>query len=331
MSTFTIMTWNVENLFRAGTEFGPPTEAAYKAKLAKLSQVILMLDPDVLALQEVGSKEAFGDLNGLLEGRYAHAQLSTHPDGRGIRVGFLSKLPILGHEEFFVLPWEGLPRVPGITSTGEATDATTMGRGALRILVRPRADLRLHCITTHLKSKLLSYPAPPNHPRFAPHNENERARIGGFALLRRTAEAVAMRVYANQFLEKNSDQALIMLGDLNDGPDAATTQILYGPGGSEIGTPGFNAPDKGDDSRLFNLALCIDPARRYSRIYNGNKELIDHILVSQELLPGNPRRLPIVDSHIDIEGRLPSINDDPMARRSEPGSDHAPVTARFEM
>lgn len=153
--------------------------------------------------------------------------------------------------------------------------------------------------------------------------------MAGIALLKRAAEAVTLRVKANELLEDNTQKALIVLGDMNDVTDAATTQILQGPSGSEIGTRGFNQRDKGDDTRLFNLAPLIPQERRYSRIHNGVKELIDHILVSQELLPGQPRKVPVVDSFVD--NNLPSISDDPNERRGEPGSDHSPIIATFEI
>ena len=47
---------------------------------------------------------------------------------------------------------------------------------------------------------------------------------------------------------------MILTGDMNDELDAATTQILNGPTGSEIGTAGFGRPDTGDGDRLWNLA-----------------------------------------------------------------------------
>src|SRR5262245_53327352 len=94
MTSFTVMTWNIENLFRFGADEGPKTAAAYESKLKELSAIIMELDPDVLALQEIGSEEAFGDLVDRLNGNYDHRQLSAMPDSRGIRVGFLSKLSI---------------------------------------------------------------------------------------------------------------------------------------------------------------------------------------------------------------------------------------------
>jgi hypothetical protein len=67
---------------------------------------------------------------------------------------------------------------------------------------------------------------------------------------------------ATQLLAGQGQQrAVVMLGDLNDGPDAATTQILPGPPGSEIGTGGYEAPDQGDGARLWNLSPRIQPRR----------------------------------------------------------------------
>ncbi|WP_433508532.1 hypothetical protein ACQP04_09685 [Pseudonocardia halophobica] len=66
---------------------------------------------------------------------------------------------------------------------------------------------------------------------------------------------------------------MIVLGDLNDEPAAATTQILYGPPGSEIGTAGYDQPDRGIGARPWNLAARIPRQERFSRIYRGQREL----------------------------------------------------------
>lgn len=330
MSTFTVTTWNLENLFRNGHEFGPGTAEEYDAKLHSLAQTILSLDPDVLAVQEVGGPEPLADLLALLEGRYPHALLSSHPDPRGIRVGYISKLAIERSEEIITFPNNGLTKVAGTDGQGRTQEITNLGRGALFISVRPLADRPIGLLNAHLKSKLLTYRTATGQPRFTPMDENERVQAAGLALLRRTAEAVALRAKANELLAGNDQNALIVLGDMNDGESAATTQILLGPGGSEIGTRGFDRPDQGDDARLFNLAPLIPEERRYSRIYQGNRELIDHIFVSEEMLPGQPRRKPKVESGV-ITVPLPSISDRPPERRGELSSDHAPITAVFEL
>ena len=113
-----------------------------------------------------------------------------------------------------------------------------------------------------------------------------------------------------------------VLGDLNDEPTAATTQLLLGPPGSEIGTPGFERRDRGDASRLWNLAPFIPEERRFTRRYRGRGELIDHILVSHALVRTVVRA--------DTVGEPPSVGDDPELRLDEPASDHALLLAEFE-
>ena len=202
----------------------------------------------------------------------------------------------------------------------EGATLAEMGRGALRVRVRSGGrDIDL--VNCHLKSKLLTFPGG----RFNPRDEGERARFAGYALYRRAAEAVTLRTFANRLLGGGgSERALVVLGDLNDEPEAATTQILLGPPGSEIGTAGFERPDQGDGSRFWNLAPLIPEERRFSRVFRGRGELIDHLLVSDALV----RRVEQVDTG---PGEPPSITEDPTDRRDEPASDHLPVVARFRL
>jgi hypothetical protein len=111
-------------------------------------------------------------------------------------------------------------------------------------------DTDIDLIAAHFKSKLLTF--PPN--RFSPHDEGERARFGAYALYRRAAEAVTVRGHRHGPLNNDDDDnqtSVMVLGDLNDEVEAATTQILNGPTGSEIGTGGLNQPDHGDRQRLW--------------------------------------------------------------------------------
>ena len=78
--------------------------------------------------------------------------LSTHPDGRGIRVGVLSPHPITVEKQLVTLPKAGLPQVPDV----DGATLKELGRGALQGHVDVAAGTRL--MTAHLKSKLLTYP-----------------------------------------------------------------------------------------------------------------------------------------------------------------------------
>jgi endonuclease/exonuclease/phosphatase family metal-dependent hydrolase len=311
-----VATWNLENLFRPGTEFGPTDQAAYEAKLAALAEVINRIAPDVLAVQEVGDPEALVDLVARLDGSWQVETSTVFEADHPIRVGVLSQLPLGDVEQISRFP---APLAPvQVDDAGTTIDA--MPRGALRVRAESGVQ-RLDLVTCHLKSKLLTFPGG----RFQPRDEGERARFAAYALGRRAAEAVTVRAYADRLIDgRGDDRAVIVLGDLNDVPLAATTQILLGPPGSEIGTAGFDRPDRGDPWRLWNLAPQIPEEQRFTRVYRGRRELIDHILVSRALVIP----LPAVDTGDVVP---PSITELPSPRRDEPASDHAPVVARFEL
>ena len=310
----TIATWNLENLFRPGTEFGPSDAATYDAKLTGLAAVIDGLAPDVLAVQEVGDPDALADLVVRLDGEWETALSTVFEADHPIRVALLARHPLTDVEQVSRFPAKLAPvQVDDAGATMQA-----MGRGALRARVTLDGEA-VDIVTCHLKSKLLGFP----DGRFSPHDEGERARYAVYALHRRGVEAATVRAYADGLLDGHGgDRAVIVLGDLNDEILAATTQILLGPPGSEIGTAGFDRPDRGDACRLWDLAPLIAPDRRFSRVFDGRRELIDHILTSRRLVTRAVR--------VDTAGDPPpSIGSDPAARRNAPASDHAPVVAEF--
>ena len=340
MTSFGAMTWNVENLFRPEPQAEEAERERYHQKLGLLADVIERLDPDVVALQEVGGEDELADLQGALDGGYPHRAASDFPDGRGIRVAFLSKHAVEQQEDIVAFPEGPALDVHDLTADGGSEPIERMGRGALRVRVTKDA-LTVDLITCHLKSKLLSFKRPGGKTSFVPRDEGERAQVAGIALMRRMAESVTLRIRSNGLLGGEGSLPLLLLGDLNDVPEAQTSLIFTGPPGSEISTPGFGQPDKGDDVRLFNLAPCIPQERRFSRIERGRPELIDQILASVELFPtgtDGERRLPEADSHVDfrdrlpsVEDRLPSVGDDPGERAGDLAPDHAPVMASFEL
>ena len=326
---FSVMTWNVENLFVPAANDPQNQRDRFDQKLALLAATINALSPDVIALQELGPR-ALGRLqNTLGSGAYPAAHEGV-PGDRGIRVGVLSRLAFQGPAANIV-NFTGPPpidQIQGLDNAGAVVSLNRLGRGAVRVTVNADGTTA-HIITCHLKSKLLTFPGGV----FSTNDEGLRARVGAIALMRRAAEAAQVRLVASQLMAQHPDDGVIVLGDLNDSPSAATSQLLLGPSGSEIGTLGFNIPDEGDRTRLFNTAPRISEDRRYSRRHRGTGELLDQIFASEELFPrdNGQRRLPTVDSHVDFADGLPSVTDNPNVRSAEIAPDHAPVTASFEL
>jgi endonuclease/exonuclease/phosphatase family metal-dependent hydrolase len=123
------------------------------------------------------------------------------------------------------------------------------------------------------------------------------------------------------------EKPVILLGDMNDEVNAATTLILNGPPGSEIGSVGFDQPDQGDGDLMWNTAALIPERQRFTRLYRGRMELIDHIFVSHFLV--SDTRITEVTTVTAPQG-MPSVDDNPNERIGEPGSDHAAVVATFD-
>jgi hypothetical protein len=167
-----------------------------------------------------------------------------------------------------------------------------------RALNPRQACLHYAARAVHAQAKLLSFPpGRDGESRFSPHDEGERARFAVYALNRRAAEAATVRAAVTALLDdEDQERPVVVLGDLNDEVEAATTQILQGPPGSEIGTGGYDQPDTGDGPRLWNLAARIPEGQRFSRRYRGRGELIDHILVVAGLAIG---RLDLSSTRVD--------------------------------
>ncbi|MFD8478146.1 endonuclease/exonuclease/phosphatase family protein [Kitasatospora sp. NPDC059673] len=319
-----IGTWNLENFCRPLPAGAAPDankcaakdQATYDAKVDALAGVISDLAPDLLGVQEVGSQEALDDLVAKLPGTW-HTAISDHPDVRGIRVGVLSRWPLLDVQQRVAFP----AHLGAVQVGDDGSTIGEMGRGGLAVRVEPAPGQSLNVAVCHLKSKLLTFPGNQH----STNDEGLRARFAAYALFRRAAEAVTMRDLADQLLQGDgTNRDVIVLGDFNDGWEAATTQILYGPPGSQIGTSGFDHPDQGDAKRLWNLAPHILEQGGFSRIFEGQPELIDHILISHSLLAK-------FDKVSTGNGKLPSVTGArPAAPHGKP-SDHSPVTATFNL
>ena len=282
----TVMTWNLENLERPAASATAAARDAYTEKLDQIASVIVGAEPDLVGVQEVLAPAAdlapqvFEDLLSKLSqltGTGWNGRLSQIPDGRGIRVGWLSPGQLTDPTDAAAYPTKVPPVV--VDDTGQAITASK--RGALAVTYTHGDGVPVHALTAHFKSKLLTFPGRnPDQPRFDTRDEGERARYGLYALAQRAAEAATARAWATKQLQKDGQHRRVLLcGDLNDTPQAATTQILLGPPGSQLGTRGFAQPDQGDANRLWNLAPAMppgdpdigEPAANWSRINNGVK------------------------------------------------------------
>lgn len=313
----TITTWNVQNL-EADNDTFPD-------KIEFLAATLEALASDVVALQEVLEPAA---LEALAQ-RLGFRHFAGVPDGRGNRVAFLTRdAPVADPQP--IAQWQ-LPQgeeVRRFDVGGAIAVEQTLPRPALQVTVS-NGGHDVVIVNTHMKSKLLTFGG-----NFSTNDETLRARTAYFALQRRSAEATTLREFATGQLA--AGRSMIVLGDFNDGPQAATTQILYGPDGSQPRGPedetrstgAFQRSDQEDPRRLFNVTNLIPEEIRWSRKHNGQRELLDHILASEGLMPRTGHGLRQVPRMSILNEDVPNlIGTNPNAAGVVP--DHAPVTATF--
>jgi endonuclease/exonuclease/phosphatase family metal-dependent hydrolase len=275
----TITNRNVQNL--------SGTDPVLDEKLGFLIGTLQALGSDVVALQEVLDVDA---LQQLADGLGFHHFAGT-PDSRGNRVAFLTRDP-LPHPPQSIDQWRlaaGV-QIRGIDGDGNVVVVPQVPRPALLITVA-HGGVEVDIITAHFKSKLLTFGG-----NFSTTDETLRAQPAYAALERRAAEATTLREHVSNLLA--AGRRVVVLGDFNDGPQAATTQILHGPPGSQprgpedaaLASGAFQRADTSDGRRLFNIVMLMPEQTRWSRRHNGQNELLDHILCSEGLMPRDGAR-----------------------------------------
>ena len=325
-ATLLVATCNVLNLAQAGRSFyanqDPYSETEYRRKLDWLGARLRSLNADVLAFQEVWDEVA---LRGALARSGLHYPnvfvpgAESGPGQHGAqgtpRVGIATRLAVEGVESWPEFPAGCAVEVPGLGPH------TRFERPPLMVTLRLKHGQELRVVTAHLKSK---------RPKFLQDAQGRAledsddpavaARATLRSLLMRAAEALALRLKVIDLLHRTRTP-LVLMGDLNDGPHSATTQLIAAT--SDV------AYDKGAfDTALFNAwDVQRAPLRRdvaYSHIHQGYPEVLDQILVSEEFTPDSRRRIGEVL-------RVDAFNDHLHEGRDRSRSDHGFVRALLRL
>jgi len=116
--------------------------------------------------------------------------------------------------------------------------------------------------------------------------------------IQRNLQAKAIHGFVQDIMDLNPDAMVVVLGDLNDFPWSEPIKILAG-------------------DLLVDMITTLPIEERYTYIYEGNAQVLDHILVSDALL----KRAVMVDPI--------HINSEFLAQQRL--SDHDPMLVVFDM
>lgn len=314
--TLQLASANLLNLALPGRSFyvnqEPYGAAEYERKVNWLGAMFDRLQADVIGVQEVWDQEALR----VAVARSGLRRLAVHapgaenlPDAAGghgggaqgtPRVGLVTRLAVERLEslaDFAPAEAVALPEIGAVAR---------FERPVLRAQLRTAWGLPLHVLVVHLKSKR------PKYVQDAAGNVLEdrddpavTARATMRSLLQRAAEAAALRRIVVEITGRQGEhqgEPLVLLGDMNDGAHAVTTQM--------IAANQAVAYDRGArDVALYHaLEVATEPALRrdlaYSHVHQGWPELLDQIWVSEELVAGSKfalgdiRRVEVFNDHL---------------------------------
>ena len=200
--TFSVATYNVENYLDQPTESRPRVKSAESR--AKIRESIRALNPDVLALEEVGGTGALLELRASLKAEgadYPFWELVGGAD-TNIHVAVLSRLPIVARHphtnEVYLLDGRRFP----------------ISRGFAELEIRAATNYTFTLIAAHLKSR-----------RPAPEADEAEQRL---------AEAKILRGIVDEHFKADPNARLVVLGDFNDAVDSDAVKEIIGRGKSKL-------------------------------------------------------------------------------------------------
>ena len=320
---FTVASFNAERFFDTvndpATSDAVLTPVAFANRLNKLSLAIrnILRAPDVIGLEEV---ENLTTLQAIANKISADAVLAGQPDPAyqafleegndigGIDVGFLVKSA------------DGRVEVVDVTQEGKDTTYINPNNG-LPELLNDRPSLVLRAVVHHPSGPTFPLTVIVNHLRSLSGVDDPVDGNRVRTKRRAQAEFLANLIQARQVADP--DEHIVSVGDYNafEFNDGYVDSI-----GTISGTPtpaNQVVLASGDlvDPDLVDLLQYAPEGQRYSYTFDGNAQELDHVLVTQNLVP----RIATL-SYGRLDADFPeSMRNDP----NQPGriSDHDPVVA----
>lgn len=331
---FTVAAYNLERFFDtlndAGKDDPVLTATAYQNRLRKASLGIrdALHAPDILATVEVEKLSVLQDIATKVN---ADAVAAGQPDPQyvafleegndigGIDIGFLVKTAAVG---------SGLARVEIVSVEQVGKDALWMQPDGAGAILNDRPPLLLDAVVHYDDGRAFPITVIAVHQRSLNGADTDDAG-GERVRLKRLRQAEFLAELIQQRQAADPGRRIVTLGDFNA---FAFNDGLVDAMGVVAGTPTADAQTvvAGDgidlvDPDQVNLGELQPAAERYSFVFDGNAQTLDHVLVNEELAVAT--RGSDLD-HARINADFPEV------ARSNPDSpsrlaDHDPVIAYF--
>ena len=327
-----IATFNLENL-----DDKPDEEPSLQERIPLMRPQLTRLAADVLCLQEVhGQKEddeprRLLALEQLLERTPYAAYHVAHTKTQGgeafeeRNLVVLSRREILGQEQY-MNRFCPAPLYKKVTADPQPAEPEPIGweRPILHVRIGLEGDKTLHVFNVHLKSKAptdivgQNKDVPdPKPPPFAWRTAYGWAEGFFVSSMKRVGQALEARIIVDKLFDQDPSALIVVCGDFNADSGDVPVQAIRGDV-ENTGNPALSR------RVLVPCEHSIPESARYSYLYHGKREMIDHLLVSRNLLEfyGGSQ---IHNELLHDESASFAVD------KKYPESDHAPVLAQFDL
>jgi endonuclease/exonuclease/phosphatase family metal-dependent hydrolase len=322
-----IATFNLESL-----DLPPKARMPIERRAAVLRPALERLEADVLCLQEVNGQHVAGQreraltaLDQLLHGTiYAdyHRTVTAGPSGQGVgdvhNLVTLSHLPLISNREVrheLVLPARYFIRTAEAATLGY--EPVSFDRSVLVTDFDIGYGRYLTIVNLHLRAPLASAIAGQKISPFVWKSVGGWAEGYFLSSVRRTAQALEVRLLVDQLLAEDADRLIAIAGDFNAEDHDTPLKIAVGAE-EDTGNGDLSAQS------LIVLDRAIAADRRWSVLHHGRPQMLDHILASRSLYA----KFRSIDVHNEALGDE-AIGYAKVSR--PPGSYHAALVAEFSL
>lgn len=331
---FTVAAYNLERFFDETNDpaTGEPvlTPAALERRFAKASLGIrdALRTPDIVGLVEVEHLEV---LQRLAERINADAIAAGQPDPR--YVGYLLEGNDIGGIDLgFLVKTAG---VAGATPRVEVRSVAQVGKDTMWTepdggtgLLNDRPPLALDAVVHYADGRAFPLGVVLVHQRSL-NGAETRDASGERVRSKRQRQAEFLAAYLDGRQDRDPDTRLVVLGDFNafefnDGLVDAMNVVTGTPTPDEQTAVLADGVDLVDPD-LVNLGGLEPAHERYSFVFGGNAQTLDHVLVNEALVVAT-REVHL--DHARINADFPEVNRNDAASPSRL-SDHDPVVATF--
>ena len=294
VSIIKVGTFNTFNLISPNKEFHGSrryTQEIYDNKIEWIGQQLRVMDAHIWGFQEVFDEESLTAAvaaSGLYE---ETPEIIFEPsiDRRGQShpsCALVTNLRVLEKHFFTKFPKNAIVHY----GNRKVVPIDEFAHPVVRAKVRLAKGIDVYVFVVHLKSRRPAFQGNED-----PENPMDRAIATARALIRRAAEAVALRALFVRLME-GTRTPVIVVGDINASVMATTSEILAGS------PPWSYMPQKTKQAIQDILLYSVKDiqAKRvyqdvyYTHVHNGSFQALDHIYVSEEFVQENRNRIGMV-------------------------------------